>query len=288
MRPRVSVPSSMKAVKAHLVCLNLCRLPTADLQERGSSVFSLQNISKCFGEFPAVTDVSLEMKNGESLVLAGESGSGKTTLCRIAAGMERADTGQVALDGKILAPSCRKRSFSDCAAIQYIFQDPYHALEPGFTVQKTLRECARICERHQREVMPPKDALAYVDRRLLEYLDRPVRELSGGQRQKVCIARALMPYPRVIIADESTSMLDKQSGTEVFDLLHRIKEEKNIILLAILHDVDFSCTRWERIAVMYQGRLVEQAPFAKFRSHAKHEYSRALIAAYDYFNGKRS
>ena len=248
-------------------------------------MFSLQNIRKHYGAFPAVTDVSLEIKNGESLVLAGESGSGKTTLCRIAAGMEKADTGQVILDGNILAPSCRKRSFSDCAAIQYIFQDPYHALESGFTVRKTLEECTRICKRHQREVMAAEDALAYVDRRLLEYLDRPVRELSGGQRQKVCIARALMPNPKVIIADESTSMLDKKSGTEVFDLLHRIKEEKNLILLAVLHDVDFSCTKWERIAIMYQGCLVEQAAFADFKTYAKHEYSRAWIAAYDYFHG---
>lgn len=247
-------------------------------------MLTLEQICKNYGTLCAADHVDLTIQPGESMILAGESGSGKTTLARIAAGMDRPDSGRVLLDGRVLASTSRKRTFDNSVSIQYIFQDPYNALEAGFTVRKTLEETARICRRHGREVLPMEEALRFVDPRLVDYLDRPVRELSGGQRQKVCIARALMPQPRILIADESTSMLDKQSGLDVFNLLNRIKKEKNISILVILHDVDFSYTQWDRIGIMYQGKLVEQARFAEFPQTASHPYSRRLLEAYDFFN----
>ena len=249
-------------------------------------MLKLEQIEKRYGTIRAADGVSLTLYDGESLVLAGESGSGKTTLAKIIAGMCRPDSGRVLLDGRELGAVSGRRSFEDCAGIQYIFQDPYSALESSFTVRKTLEETARICRRNKRTCIPAEEALAYVDRKLVGKLDRQVGELSGGQRQKVCIARALMPEPRLIIADESTSMLDKDSGKEVFDLLNRIKTEKGISILAILHDVDFSYTGWDRIAVMWQGKLVEQAIFAEFPKMAEHSYSRCLLEAYQYFNGR--
>lgn len=249
-------------------------------------MLKLEQIEKRYGTIRAADGVSLTLYDGESLVLAGKSGSGKTTLAKIIAGMCRPDSGRVLLDGRELGAVSGRRSFEDCAGIQYIFQDPYSALESSFTVRKTLGETARICRRNKRPCIPAEEALAYVDRKLVGKLDRQVGELSGGQRQKVCIARALMPEPRLIIADESTSMLDKDSGKEVFDLLNRIKTEKGISILAILHDVDFSYTGWDRIAVMWQGKLVEQAIFAEFPKMAEHSYSRCLLEAYQYFNGR--
>ena len=247
-------------------------------------MLTLEQICKNYGTVTAVDHVDLTLMPGESMILAGESGSGKTTVARIVAGMEIPDSGRVLLDGHQLAASNRKRIFDNSVNIQYIFQDPYNALEPGFTVRKTLEETARICRRHGREVLPMEEALRFVDPRLVDYLDRPIREMSGGQRQKVCIARALMPQPRILIADESTSMLDKQSGLDVFNLLNRIKKEKNISVLVILHDVDFSYTEWDRIGVMYRGKLVEQARFSEFPQTATHPYSRRLLEAYDFFN----
>lgn len=247
-------------------------------------MLTLEQITKTYGSLYAADHVDLTIQPGESMILAGESGSGKTTLARIAAGMERPDSGSVLLDGRELAPTSWKRTFDNSVSIQYIFQDPYNALESGFTVRKTLEETERICRRHGRETLSMEEALSFVDPRLVAYLDRPVRELSGGQRQKVCIARALMPQPRILIADESTSMLDKQSGLEVFNLLNRIKKEKNVSVLVILHDVDFSYTEWDRIGVMYQGKLVEQARFSEFPQTAAHPYSRRLLEAYDFFN----
>lgn len=244
----------------------------------------LENIEKTYDSVKAVDHVTLKIEDGESLVLVGESGSGKTTLAKTAVGMLSADFGHVYLNGKKLAPVCRKRSFDDCADIQYIFQDPYSALEADFTLRKTLKETERICARHKREILSAEEVLSYVDEHLLSYLDRPVRELSGGQRQKVCIARALMPQPKVIIADESSSMLDKKSGQDIFDLLNRIKSEKKISILAILHDVDLGYEKWDRIAVMWKGKIVEETAFSMFRESAEHAYSRALIDSYEYFN----
>ena len=246
----------------------------------------LDNIVKRYGEVCAADNVCISVADGESLVLAGESGSGKTTLAKMIVGMETPDSGEIHIDNVLMSKSLKKRSFEQCAMIQYIFQDPYSALEPNFTVRKTLTETERICKRNKREYIPMEEALAYVDKSIVPYLDRPVRELSGGQRQKVCIARALIPNPRLIIADESTSMLDKKSTIDIFDLINRIKDEKKISLLVILHDIDFSYDKWDRIAVMSQGKIVEDMPFSQFRHHAKHEYSKKLVAAYDYFNGE--
>lgn len=245
----------------------------------------LENIEKNYDSLRAVDHVTLKIEDGESVVLVGESGSGKTTLARAAVGLPPADAGKIYLDEKLLKLSCKKRSFDECADIQYIFQDPYSALEADFTLRRTLQETERICARHKREILSAKEVLTYVDARLLAYLDRPVGELSGGQRQKVCVARALMPQPRVIIADESASMLDKKSGQDIFDLLNRIKKEKKISVLAILHDMDLDYKKWDRIAVMWKGKIVEEKAFSEFYETAEHPYSRALIESYEYFNG---
>lgn len=202
-------------------------------------MLTLEQINKTYGAVRACDHVDLTLREGESMILAGESGSGKTTVARIAAGMEQPESGRILLDGRPLAYTNRKRTFEECVSVQYIFQDPYNALESGFTVRKTLAETERICKRNGRETLSAEEAIAYVDPRLVDYLDRPIRELSGGQRQKICIARALMPQPRIIIADESTSMLDRQSGLDVFDLFNRIKKEKNISVMIILHDVGY-------------------------------------------------
>lgn len=246
----------------------------------------LDKIVKKYGSLYAAKNVSLTLEDGQSLVLVGESGSGKTTAARTAAGMLAPDEGKILLDGRELAHTCRRRSFDDCARIQYIFQDPYSALDDGRTVRAALEETARICRRHRHPCLTAEEALSYVDQNLVFGIDRPVREFSGGQRQKICIARALMPFPQIIIADEATSMLDRQSGNDVFSLLGRIKREKGISILAILHDIDFSGGYWDRIAVMHRGEIVEERDFSRFPECAVHPYSRELLNAYEYFNGR--
>ncbi len=246
-------------------------------------MLALKDVNKYYGRNHVLKDISLDFHAGESLVLVGESGSGKTTIAKIIAGMEKADHGSVLFAGRSLAGNCRQRRFEDCAHIQYIFQDPYSVLEPAFTVERVFAETGRICRRNRWQFITGTEALSYVDANLLPYLQRPIGELSGGQRQKICIARALIPIPKVIIADESTSMLDYESSIDIFNLLNRIKEEKGIILITILHDIDLSYDRWDKIAVLESGALVEQMPFSDFYSKAKHPYSRELIEAYKFF-----
>ncbi len=246
-------------------------------------MLELRDIHKSYGTHPLLQGINLAVNAGESLILVGESGSGKTTLAKIIAGMEKPDHGSLSFAGLSLAGSFRQRRFEDCASIQYIFQDPYSVLEPAFTVEKAFAETERICRRHHWPFLPGKEALSYVDADLLPYLQRRVRELSGGQRQKICIARALIPIPKVIIADESTSMLDYESSKDIIDLLNRIKEEKGVILIVILHDIDFAYDQWDRIAVLESGAIVEHMPFRDFYTQAKHPYSQELITAYRFF-----
>lgn len=246
-------------------------------------MLAVKNINKYYRNNQVLKDVSLEFRAGESTVLVGESGSGKTTLAKIIAGMEKPDGGSVLFAGRTLADGFRQRPFADCAQIQYIWQDPYSVLEPAFTVEKVFAETERICRRHRWQFIPGKETLGYVDAALLPYYYKPIRELSGGQRQKICIARALIPIPKVIIADESTSMLDYQSSLDIFNLLSRITVEKSLVLIAILHNVDFSYENWDNIAVLNSGVLLENMPFSSFYAEAAHPYSRELIAAYEFF-----
>ncbi len=241
------------------------------------------HLTKRYGKVTALEAVSLALSPGEGLLAVGETGSGKTTLAKVICGGVTPDEGQVLLQGRPLAPSCRRRAFGELAAIQYIFQDPYSAVDLRQTVAQVLEEAVRICRRHRHPATPAQRALEDVDPALLQAWDRPAGTLSGGQLQKVCVARALIPNPKVLIADEATSMLDQAGAEELFRLLGRIRRERGVALLAIVHDIDFSQPFWDRIAVFQGGHLVEELPFEQFSIQAKHPYSRKLLESYRYF-----
>ena len=113
-----------------------------------------------------------------------------------------------------------------------------------------------------------------------------MEQFSGGQLQRICIARALIPRPKLLITDESTSMLDKDGEDEVLDVLHRLKRERKVSILSVVHDIDFSVARWDRIAVLFGGRVVEDLPFGRFLEEAAHPYSRRLIESSLFFSEK--
>ena len=242
-----------------------------------------RQLTKRYEKTLALEGVSLALREGEGLLAVGETGSGKTTLAKLLCGSVAPDEGEVLLQGKVLAPTCRRRSFQELAAVQYIFQDPYSAVDLRQTVEQVLMEAVRICQRHHHPILQAQEALAYVDPDLLPAWKRPVRTLSGGQLQKVCVARALIPGPKVLIADEATSMLDQQGARDLFALLSRIRRERGVALLAIVHDIDFSQNIWDRIAVFQGGHLVEELPFSTFAAQAEHPYSRQLLESYRYF-----
>jgi peptide/nickel transport system ATP-binding protein len=230
----------------------------------------------------AVDDVSFEVRRGEAFGLVGESGSGKTTLGRMLVGLETPTRGRLRLQlngmsadvGAVDRRQLRR-------TVQMIFQDPYESLNPRMTIGDIVAEPLDVLrlgtrsERHDRVA----SILGHVGLAPSTFVPRYPHELSGGQRQRVAIARAMIVEPRLVVADEPTSMLDVSVRTGIMQLLLRFKRENGVSYLYITHDLAVARYVCERIAVMRRGRLVELGPTDAVLEHPLHRYTRALIAA---------
>jgi peptide/nickel transport system ATP-binding protein len=227
--------------------------------------------------------VSFALAPGEIVALVGESGSGKSTLARIVARLERADAGAIELEGTdVLRTEPRRASLAYRARVQMIFQDPFASLNPAHRVRHHL---ARPLLVHGQA------RAADVDVRVLELLesvgldpaadfaDRRPHTLSGGQRQRVAVARALAVRPKVIVADEPTSMLDASTRVGVLDLLRRLTRGRGIAILFITHDLATARHLADRVVVLAGGRVVEQGVTARLFEAPSHPYTRRLLAA---------
>jgi peptide/nickel transport system ATP-binding protein len=223
------------------------------------------------GHVDAVRGVSLQVEEGEVFGLVGESGSGKSTLLRALAGLVPLTDGTMRIDGE----SAQRRARRD---VQMVFQDPYGALHPRFTVDKTLREPLAI------------QNIGDQDARILAALAevglgpafrfRYPHQLSGGQRQRVSIARALIVGPRVLLLDEPTSALDVSVQAEILNLLRRLHRERKLTMMLVSHNLSVIGFLCSRIAVMRNGEIVEQADVEAVRARrVEHEYTRRLLAA---------
>ena len=230
-------------------------------------------------QFPAVRDASFEIARGETVGLVGESGSGKSTIGRIVAGLIAADGGSVRLKGADLtAPG----AFNDVAvrrSVQMVFQDPYGSLNPRHRVSTILTSglVAQGVPRHQalrraRELME----LVRLD---VTALDRYPHEFSGGQRQRLGLARAIAAQPELIIADEPVSALDVSVQDQVLTLLKELKEKLHLSMLFITHDLRVAAQLCDRIVVLQQGAIVEQGTAAQVLQAPAHPYTRQLIDA---------
>ncbi|NLX91629.1 MAG: ABC transporter ATP-binding protein [Firmicutes bacterium] len=256
-------------------------------------LLSVQNVEKSYktlGEVPikVLKKVSLEVKQGGMVGLLGESGAGKTTIARIITGQETPNGGKLFLDGKPLLP-LQRRSFNLAADIQYIFQDPYSALEPGYTVEQTLREPLRLCRRRGRQgLFSPQEALDLVGLPYAGWAFKKNGELSGGQRQRVAIARALIPRPRLLIADESVSMLDAKSARSILDLLQTINVETSLGILFITHQISVLKKTCTYVYVLHQGRIVEEGVTEHVLNSPADAYTRQLVENMKFFGEVQS
>lgn len=216
-------------------------------------------INKEFTGNTVLKDVSLKMQNGSIVALIGDSGGGKTTLCRVFTGLEKASSGKVLFKGNELG-QLRSRSFEECASIQYIFQDPYAALEEESTVYRVLQEPVNLCRKRGRNYMAPEEALAWAGLPAASFSNRKIKTLSGGQRQRVGIARALVPCPNLVIADECTSMLDRESSIEIGRIFKKLNKKLGLSFIIVTHDIHFLYQVVDYIYVLHEGTIVEAGP----------------------------
>jgi oligopeptide/dipeptide ABC transporter ATP-binding protein len=228
----------------------------------------------------AVADVSLAIARGETLALVGESGAGKSTLARCVVRLEEPDAGRMRYAGEDIGTlrGAALRAFR--RRVQIVFQDPHGSLNPRMRVGTAVREPLEV---HRIARGPEADArVAELFREVgldPDYRACYPHQLSGGQRQRVGIARALAVGPELLVLDEPVSALDVSVQAQVLALLRDLQERRGLTYLFVAHDLAVVRQMADRVAVMYLGRIVEEAPAERLFADPRHPYTRALLAA---------
>ena len=229
--------------------------------------------------FRALYDVSLDVREGETVGLVGESGSGKSTLGRAVLGLAPVTGGTIQFDGEDITHAPRRARRAVASDIQVVFQDPYSSLSPSLTVGDTLAEPLRVREFSRRDakarIMEALD-LVHLPANAVERLPR---EFSGGQRQRIAIARALVLEPRLIVCDEPVSALDLTTQSRVLDLFLEVQERTGVAYLFISHDLSVVRVMSHRVAVMKQGAIVETGTATAVTKHPREPYTQQLLLA---------
>ncbi|MBY4797683.1 ATP-binding cassette domain-containing protein [Collinsella sp. AGMB00827] len=250
---------------------NLCR----DFSLRKVGLFGAQRT------LHALTDVSLDVYEGETLGLIGESGCGKSTLGRCVVQLHRATSGEILYRGREI----NGLTGSDLKAmrrnIQMVFQDSFSSLDPRFTAARAIEEPLLIhgteASREAREQIV-LDIMREVGLDI-QHLERYPHEFSGGQRQRINIARALVLDPKIIVCDEPVSALDVSIQAQVLNLFRRLQRDRGLTYLFISHDLSVIRHISDRIAIMYLGRVVEICPAHRVYENPLHPYTQALLSA---------
>ena len=238
------------------------------------AVLELRHVFAGYEDHPVLEDVNLVIQRHRILGLVGESGSGKSTLARVAAGLLSPASGEIVLDGQALSG---RRDKATCRKIQMVFQNPESSLNPR-------RRIGRILEDAMRFHGADEDAARAKSRSLMERmelpadaLDRLPRTFSGGQKQRVALARALAVEPELLIADEPTSALDVSVQLKMLALIRALREERNLTILFISHDLGVIRYLCDDVAVMRAGRILETRSAADFFRRPETEYGRQLL-----------
>ena len=230
----------------------------------------------------AVDDVSLEIRRGESVGLVGESGCGKSTLARLLARLHDPTDGRIVFDGADIGalPAARFARSPERARIQMVFQDPTDSLNPRFTAEEAIAEPLKLLASRGREALRARFAQLPTQVGLpAELLARFPHQLSGGQKARVGIARALAVRPDLLILDEPTAALDVSVQAVVLQLLERLRRELGLSMIFVSHDLNVVRLLTERVAVMYLGEIVEVGPSDEVFRSPMHPYTRALISS---------
>lgn len=248
------------------------------------ALLQIRNASKTFSTgrrtVTALDDVSLAVGAGELVALVGESGSGKSTLGQVVVGLERLDAGEIVFAGTEYSGMRERRLRRLRRDMHLVLQDPYQSLHPGMRVGEAVAEplaiegtggarCPRVAEALEEVGLTPAS----------QFLDRYPHQLSGGQRQRVVLARALVGRPRLVVADEPTSMVDATLRGSIVTLMRDLSARHGIAFLVITHDLDVAGAVAEQVAVMQHGRIVESGRTVEVFTSPAHPYTQTLLQA---------
>jgi peptide/nickel transport system ATP-binding protein len=244
----------------------------------------LEQVTKRFGNITALVPTSLSLRAGEIFCLVGETGSGKTTLSMIAAGFLKPDQGRRIFEGRDMDQWIKENYLSLAGKIGVVHQDPAQAVSHRFSVFDIVEEPLRIQKQDlklNKEEIHKRVIGALNDVHLSsapEFITRYPHELNMGALQRVCIARALVSKPSMLVADEPTSSLDPSVQAKVLKMMMDLQTEKGLTMLFVTHDIGVARKIGDRVGVMLKGRLVEAGSTAQVMGHPGHPYTRLLIA----------
>lgn len=254
-------------------------------QSAAQPVLAVENLSKTFNPkthpLPVLRQIELALAPGETLGLVGESGSGKTTFARLLLGLLEPDSGtKVSLDGKPLATRLRDRTLDDVKALQIIFQNPDSALNRAHSIRRIVgRAIQRLSAMPAAAILAKVHELMAAVRVADRYLSARPRQLSGGMKQRIAIARAFAGDPRIVVCDEPTSALDVSVQAAILNLLVDLQTRRQVSYIFISHDLGVVRYLSDRIAVLYLGRLMEIGPADQVFAGPHHPYTEALLSA---------
>lgn len=232
---------------------------------------------------PALRSVSFEVGPSERVGIIGESGSGKSTLVRLALGLDHPDEGEVLYEGAHVDSHDPKQRLAFRRAVQWIGQDTGGAFNPRWTIRHTMmRVNARLCGLDRAEATHRIEELTGQMGLDPALLDRRPSALSGGQRQRFSIVRAVLPRPRLLLADEAVSALDVSVQGVVLNLLRDYCDAEDCGLLFVSHGLPTTAFMTSRVVVMKSGRIVESGSTEDVLGDPTHEYTRELVSAYRY------
>ncbi|MDR9857951.1 ABC transporter ATP-binding protein [Paenibacillus sp. VCA1] len=243
-----------------------------------------KGLTKVFGygsqKTTAVDAVDFDFHKGEIISIVGESGSGKTTLAKMIMGLLKESSGSIEYKGqprRLKSHADRKRYWKD---IQAIFQDPFSSFNLFYRVEKLLLDCIKLqglklSKEDQYQKM--REACSFVNLKFEELHNKYPFELSGGQMQRLMIARIFMLHPKVLIADEPTSMVDACSRSTILDMLLKLRDENEMTIIFITHDVGLAYYVSDTIYIMEKGKIVESGPAEDMILNPQHPYTRQLI-----------
>ena len=261
-----------------------------EIKNKNNILLKASNITKSYTQKKflkkfvktVLNDVSLSLEQGKCLGIIGESGSGKSTLGRIITGIEKADSGVVEFEGKNIHQKENKDAKND---ISVVFQNYVSSVNPRFSVAQIIAEPLIISSQVNKNKIDKKKIDEEVEKLIKivglseEFLERFPNELSGGQLQRVCIARAIVTKPKFILLDEAVSSLDVSTQVEILDLLQKLKKEYNLSYIFITHDLLTITYICDSVIFFKEGRIVEKVDSLEKLCEVKDDYSKALLDA---------